>query len=374
MFRIEEVTNNKQRKQFVNFVVDLYKECPYFAPLFYGDELKMTKPSENPAFEKAHARFFLAYDEADCVVGRVCVMVQFEYNEKVKTKYLRFTRMDFIDDMKVSKLLYDKMVEIAKEEGMEYIHGPLGFSDFDQEGLMISGFDTCPTASNAYQYEYYKKHFEALGFGKETDWFEYQIAIPKEVDEKYITLSKLVAEKYHLTEVSYGKTSKIVKNYGKEIFELLDRCYGDLHGFVSVEDKTRDNLIDAFALAVDTRFTSIIMNEQGKMIGLGLCLSSLFEALQKCNGHLFPFGFVHVIKAIKNPKVLELAFLAIDEEYRNKGVNAMIMAKIIPACIENNIVYAESNLQLEDNAKIHAVFKNFEMKNHRNRRCMVKKI
>ncbi|MEG1805129.1 MAG: GNAT family N-acetyltransferase [Clostridia bacterium] len=374
MFRIEEVTTKKQRKQFVDFVVELYKGCPQYVPQLRGDEMRLATPKENPAFEKAHAKYFLVYDEADCVVGRMCAMVQFGYNEKVNKKYLRFTRMDFIDDKKVSKLLYDKMVELAKAEGMEYIHGPLGFSDFDQEGLVVEGYDTTPTASNVYHYEYYKKHLEELGFEKEVDWLEFKIAIPTEVDEKYFNISKIISEKYHLKEAAIGTKSQIIKNYGVQLFELLDRCYGDLHGFVPVDDKTRDNLIDAFAMAADPRFMSIICNEEGKMIGLGLCLSSLSEALKKNKGRLFPFGFVPVLQAIKNPKILELAFIAIDEEYRNKGVNAMIMAKIIPACIENKIVYAESNCQLEDNVKIRAFFKNFDMENHRRRRCYVKKI
>lgn len=370
MFTIEEIKNKKQMKAFVDFANDLYKGVPQYVPPIYGDEVGLINPKKNPSILNCKARFWVCKDDKGEIVGRIGGILQPAYNENEGRKTIRFTRFDVIDNIEITKLLFNEIYKFAKEEGMEQIHGPLGFNDFEREGLVVEGFQYIVTSQNEYNFEYYKTHLEKLGFIKEADWLEYRILVPDGPDERYERISEVVMKRYNLHEATEGlNTAKVVNKYIDQIFDLLNDCYGKLHGYVPITEEVQKQLATSFKLAINKDFISLVCDENDNLVALGVALSSLSFSLQKCGGKLFPIGFIPMLKTLKKPKVLELAFIAVKEEYRKLGVNAVVMNKILKSAVKNNIPYAESNCVLENNLPMQAVWAKWDKVNHRRRRC-----
>lgn len=374
MFIIEEILTKKQMKEFVDFKLKLYKNCKQFVPRFYNDEVNLNNPKKNPSFAYTESKFWLCRNEKGEVVGRTAAILQPEYNKKSGKRYMRFTRLDFYDNEEIVNILVDTVVDYALEKGMELVHGPLGYDDFDTEGMVVSGFQYPVTFSVAgYNYSYYPRQLERLGFVKEADWQEYRVIVPSEIDKRYVDLGKLVARRYNLHEVVANNISarKVIEKYGMAIFKLLNECYSHLHGFVTISDEMARTMIESFKIAVDARYLSLIADENDNLVALGVMLPSLAKGIKKCNGKLFPFGFIPVLKSMKHPQNLEAAFIAITDKYKSKGVNAMIFTRIIENAIEAEIPFAESNCILDDNSRMQAIWAKFDSIKHRRRRCYV---
>lgn len=372
MFSIEEVLTKKQMKAFVDFANDLYKKVPQYVPPIYSDEVNLIDPMKNPSLKNCTARFWLCKDEKGQIVGRIGAILQPTYNEKVNQKYIRFTRFDVIDNIEITKLLFNEVYKFAKEEGMDKVHGPLGFNDFEREGLVVDGFEYIVTSQNEYNFEYYKTHLEKLGYAKEADWLEYRILVPDGPDEHYERVSNLVMKRYNLHEGTKGlTTAQVVNRYADKIFALLNDCYGKLHGYVPITKEVEHQLAASFKLAINKDYISLVCDKDDNLIALGVALSSISYPLQKCGGKLFPFGFIPMLRTLHHPKVLELAFIAVDEKYRQKGVNAVVMNQILKNAVKHHIPYAESNCILEYNYSMQAVWTKWDHVNHRRRRCYV---
>ncbi len=372
MFVIEEVKTKRQMKQFVDFANDLYKNVPQYVPPIYGDEVGLISVKTNPSLNTCTARFWMCKDKNGNVVGRIGAILQPVYNERVSGKFMRFTRFDVIDNIEITKLLFDEVLKYAREEGMEKIHGPLGFNDFEREGLVVQGFQYRVTSSNEYNFPYYMEHLEKLGFVKEADWFEYRLLAPDAPDERYEKLAKYVGEKYKLHDGTIGlSTGQIVSRYADKIFDLLNECYGELHGYVYITKEVQKQLAASFRFAVKNDFISLILDENDELIALGIALSSMSKPLKTFNGHLFPFGFIPMLFTLQHPKELELAFIAVKENYRRKGVHVMVMNKLMNSAVKWGIHYAESNCILEYNEKMRNIWEKWDHVNHRKRRCYV---
>ncbi len=373
MIQVVEVKSKREMRKFVDFPLRLYKNCPQQVPALYGDELALFD-KKNPYYYDSEARFFLAYKDGK-VVGRIAGIISHAYNEKMGTKYIRFSRFDTIDDPEVTKALFAAVEAYGKEKGMTQIHGPLGFNDFDKEGMMIEGFEHETTFANVYNYSYYPVHLEALGFKKEADWLEFKIYMPKDGRHPRIErIGAAVMKRYKLRDVAKDYSlSKIVDKYGKKIFEHLVECYGHLHGYVPISDPVRDATIKMFKTAINPDFMSVIVNEKDEIIGFGLAFPSIADALRLCNGKLFPFGFIPVLYRMKHPKFLELALIAVRNEYRGMGINAAIISRILESARKHKIEYCESNLELESNTKVQGLWDElFHKEQHKRRRCFVK--
>jgi len=372
---VRPISSKKEMNQFVKFRIDLYKESPYAIPPLYMDDLATLDPKKNPAFEFCEAQCFLAFDD-DKIVGRICAMINHRANEVWKTQSGRFGFLDFIDNEEVSKALFAAAEAWVKAKGMHHIHGPLGFTDMDQEGMLIEGYDQIGTMATIYNYPYYVTHIEKLGYKQDADWVEYKIMIPDAIPEKHRRISEIVMNKYNLRILKYTSTSKLIKDgYGQKLFDLVNSSYSHLYGFTPLTQKQIEYYIKMYISMLKLDFLTLVVDESNELIGMGVAMPSLSKALQKAQGKLFPFGFIHILKALKmkNP-IIDLLLIAVRKDYQSKGVNALMFYDFIPYLNKGGVKYAESNPELLENEKVQSQWEYFENVNHKRRRAYIKAV
>jgi len=370
---IREVTTKKELKKFIWFGINLYKDCEFAAPpLMMDDLLNLTKGS-NPALDFCETAYFLAY-RGDEIVGRIAAIINPVANETWKEKHARFGWVDFIDDEEVTKALFGAAEKWAKSKGMNAIHGPLGFTDFDHEGLLVEGFDKLGTLATIYNYPYYPVHIEKNGYAKDIDWKEYLITVPEVFPEKYFRIADIVKEKYKLTPKRFKSRKEVVDNYAQKIFDLLNLCYSHLYGFTKLNDKQIHFYIKLYFSFFRLDTVSIVVDEKDDVVALGIAMPSFTKALQKAKGHLFPFGWYYMLRALKKNDLVDLYLMAVHPDYQNKGVNSIVFADIMPNAAKNGYKFAESNPELETNTRMSSQWGSFEYVNHKLRRVYIKHI
>lgn len=378
--RIKKVTTSKELKQFIRFNYELYKDNEFSVPELLEDMLDTFNPAKNAAYEFCEADLFLAERNGE-IVGRVACIINHKANATWQTKNARFGWIDFVDDLEVSRALLNQAEEWGKQKGCDKIIGPMGFTDLDPEGMLIEGFDKLSTMATIYNYPYYPKHLEHWGYEREIDWVERKIFVPvngHEADqERYFNVARRMGERLKL-RVRKFKTVKELKTdgYVYKIFDVVNRAYAPLFGFSELTRKQVDKYADEYLKLLDLRLLTVVENEEGEPIGMGVCMPSLARALQKAKGKLLPFGWWHLLKALKfkKSKVVELLLIAVLPEYQNKGVNALMFADIIPIAKELGFEYAESNPQLETNQPTQDQWKALDNEVHKRRRCFQKSL
>ena len=371
MIEIKEVKTAKQRKLFVDFPTKLYKGVKQYVHPLRSSELELFNPKKNVSFEDCEAIYFLAYKDGE-LVGRIAGIIQRLYNNKVNEKRVRFTRFDAINDKEVAKALFDSVENWARLKGMNIVHGPMGFNDLDREGMLIEGFDEIATFEEAYNFDYYKNLMEYCGYQKETDWVEFNLTIPKQLDPKINALADAVMKKYKLKNAPKGRKGAFIKRYQKGIFKLLDEAYGPLYGVVPYTDKVRKQVIDQFRLFISLDFISIIVDENDDLVAFGFAIPSLSEVVNKYEGRLNLRSLFPFLKAIKKPTQLDLALIAVKPEWQSRGVPALIIREMLASFIGHGIKSCETNLNLEDNVHIIQLWKHFDHRQHKRRRSWIK--
>lgn len=371
---IKEISSPSELKSFVKFGIELYKNNPYYIPPLISEEVATLRKDKNPAFgEECEAKYFIACKRGK-IVGTIAGIINHRANRIWKNKLARFGFVDFIEDEEVSKALFDAVENWAKSKGMEGLQGPMGFTDFDHQGMLIEGFDQLGTMATIYNYEYYPEHLEKLGFEKSYDSKEFKIWIPEGVPEKHKRISEIVMKKYGLT-IRKFKNKKAIMPYARKVFELLNDAYTPLVNFVPLSKRQIDHYVDMYIpLLRYENVVSIIKEDTDEMVGIGICIPSLAKAMQKAKGKFFPFGFFHLLKALKGKNdVVDLYLVGVAPEYQSKGVNALLFYDLIPVFIRNGYVYAESNPELEMNERVQSQWEYFERVHHKTRRVYVKK-
>ncbi|MBQ9514389.1 MAG: N-acetyltransferase [Clostridia bacterium] len=357
MIEIKEVNTRKEKKIFANYPLILYKDCPYFVPSLFGDEMAILNPKKNYNLATNKCKAFLAYRDGE-LVGRIAGLINYKDNELTGKNYIRFSRFDCINDLEVFSALIGAVEKFGKENGMNIIHGPWGFNDTDREGMLTYGFNERSTYATYYNYPYCHENMEKLGFFDESKWIERNFEIPAQMDEKVDRISAKLMEKYSFTDlVKVMSIRKIVKKYGAKFFETFNEAYAHLDGFTPVVGKAQKNVLKQFATIINRRYASILLDKDGDIAGFGIVLPSICDALIKSKGRLFPFGFIRVLKSIRKPKELECALIAVKEKYKNSGINAIIINNVGKHIIEDKIERIESNPMLEHNFNIQAQWK-----------------
>ena len=375
MIEIIPVNSKKLLKKFVDFQPKLYKGCPQYVPPLRSDEIAvMTLGKSVHLGEDATAQCFLAVKDGE-IVGRVAGIIQYNYNKKFNQKRARFSRFDCINDIEVARALTDAVENWAIKQGMDSIHGPLGFNDLEREGLLVDGFDKISTFETQYSYPYYKDLLEQLGYKKDVDWLEYQIHLPNKIDERNHKLSSVVAKRLNLHEVEERNKKRLIKKYYEKIFDVLDEAYGDLYATVPLTEKVRKGLLSQFKLVIDVDFISILVDKDDNVVAVGIAFPAINEGVQKANGKLFPFGFVPILKSLKKVNVVDLALIGVRKDYQSKGVTSIIFNNMLQRFIDRGVTMAETNCQLEDNYKVQALFtKVYDSTLARRRRAYVKQL
>ncbi len=365
-------TDRDQLSQYVQFPIDLYRDNACYVPPLVIDQIATLTPEGNPAFDFCEAQSFMAFDNGE-PVGTITAIINRAANEKTGKRQMRFGFMDFIDNEEVVDGLIDAVAEWGRERGMTEMVGPVGFTDLDQEGMLIEGFDEMGTMATIYNYPYYVRHFERLGFEKDADWVEYRISVPDSIPEKHTRIGEIVMRKYGLSVKKFTSRSKIRKEYGRAIFELINEAYADLYGFVPLTDRQIEHYINIYIGVLRLEDVTLIVDKDEKLVALGISMPSMSEALRKSRGKLFPFGWYHLLRAIKgHTDVVDLLLVAVKPEYQSKGVNALIFNDLIPRYNAHGYKFAESNVELEGNESVQKQWEYFERRQHRRRRAWKK--
>lgn len=368
---IKEVSSQKELRQFVRYPNELYKDSAFYVPTLESGDLAALDPKKNHAFEFCEGKYWMAYDGQGHIVGRIAGIINRQYNEKTGIDFARFGFMDFIDDDEVVDALFDTVEAWAREKGMKVMNGPLGFLEFDASGVLVEGFDELPTAYGKYNFPYYEPQLLRRGYVKDTDWVEYSVTMPDDISDWFSRTAKLVATRYKLHQADISSKKKMV-SYFPQCIELLNETYRELHGFSELSKGQADDLIAQFVPNLNTDFVSIILDEDDKPVAFGISMPSLSRAMQKANGKLFPFGFIHILHAIRHNDTLDLLLIGIDEKYKGKGVNAMIFDKIAPFIKSYGIRHLETTRELEDNTSVQNMWNRFETRLHKRARCYKK--
>lgn len=373
---IKKVTSKDDLMKFIQFGIDLYKGNDYFVPPLIYDERATLNRSKNPAFDHCDATYFLAY-RGDEIVGRIAAIINHKSNERWNQKHARFGFVDFIDDNDVVDSLFGAAESWSRARGMEKIHGPLGFTDLDHEGMLIEGFDRMGTMATIYNYPYYKDQIERVGYVKDKDWVEFLIQIPPEVPDRFARMADVVKKRFGLTVKHLQKKEEIYP-YAKEMFVLINRAYKDLYGYVELTDKQIDYYVDMYIPMIRLDFVTLVLRQtDNKLVGVGIGLPSMSIGLRKAKGRFIPNGWYHLYKALKgngHGGILDLLIIAVDPEYQGKGVNALMFNEFIPAANKLGMTVAESNVELEDNSKVHSLWNGLEVEQHKRRRAYIKNL
>ena len=373
--QIRKVSNRKELKVFARFGNKLYKGNKYYVPSMPMDDMNTLDPEKNGAFEFSEAELYLAYKDGE-VAGRVAAIINHQANEAWKVKQVRFGWIDFIDDLEVSAALLDAVAAFGKSRGMDQIVGPLGFTDFDPEGMLVEGFDRLSTMALIYNYPYYPEHMKKHGYVKETGWVEYRITLPEVMPENHIRFSESIKERYGLKVRKLSRRQIRKEDYGRKLFKLINETYCVLYGYSLLSDRQIDQYVDLYLSLVDTDMLTFVEDKNGDLIGAGISIPSLSEALQKCNGEIFPFGWWHLLKTMffKKPDTLDLLLIGVRPDYQSKGVNSLIFCDLFQNYKRLGFKYAETNANLETNAKVQAMWNPFEKELHKRRWVFGKEI
>ena len=360
--------------RYVQFGIDLYRGNSCYVPPLIFDEVNTLLPEKNPAFEFCEAQSFMAYRD-NRPVGRITALVNHMLNEKTGRKEARFGFVDFVDDPEVSDALFEAAEQWARDKGMTEIIGPMGFSDMDHEGMLVEGFNEMGTMATIYNYPYYPGHVERLGYRKDTDWVEFRITIPDRLPEKMGRIAEIVLKKYDLRIIKYTSAKRIKADYGEALFRLINEAYADLYGYSPLTDSQIAYYIDMYLGILKLDYVSIVVDRNDELVGVGISMPSLSEALRKSGGKLFPLGWWHILKALrgKNP-VVDLMLIALKPEYQSKGVNSLFFYDLCNIFIRDGVKFAETNLELEENIHVQSQWEYFERRQHRRRRAYRKQL
>ena len=372
---IKEVTTRHQLRTFVNFPEKLYKDNPYYVPPLVFDQMDTLDQKKGAAQEFCDSKLYLAYKDGE-LAGRVAAIVNYKANEQWNHKEVRFGWIDFIDDREVSQALMDKVEEFGRAHGMESIVGPLGFTDFDPEGMLIDGYDVLSTMALIYNFPYYNDHMAAMGFEKDADWIEYKVTIPQECPERWERMFKIISQRanVHLRPL----TRKIIRkeDYGHKVFKCINDCYKDLYNFTVLPDHMAEKYLGFYLSILDLSYLSMVENEKGDLVAFGITMPSLAHALQKSRGKLFPFGWWYLAKSlfIKHEEGAEMLLVGVHPDYQNSGINALLFMDMFIKYHKKGVVWAESNAILETNLKNQGQFRDFNPECKKRRRSYIKKL
>ncbi len=370
---LREVQTKKDLQTFVRFPNLLYRDNPYFVPFLGADEMETFTRDKNPAYDFCDTKLFLAYKDGK-VAGRIAGLINRAYNKKWKQNALRFTRFDFIDDFEVSRALFDAVVAWGKELGFTRIMGPIGFTDMDHEGMLVEGFEEFNMSITFYNHPYYLEHMERLGLVKDIDWIEFRISVPDRPDERIRRIAEHQEKKYGLQRVVYHDRQVLYKE-AFEAFELIDQAFSVLYGTVPLTPEVIKHAVDGYIPLVKPEYICSVKDASGKIVGFGALVPSIAKALKKCDGELFPFGILRLLKALKGKNdTLEMFFVAVEPSYQSKGVPAIIIDTLTEVLIQNGVKYCETGPQLETNGAVHSLWGQFEKRQHKRRRCFAKEI
>ena len=375
MLEIKEIQPTKKNlKAFTKFQIDLYDGNPWYVPPLISDDVQTLSPSLNPAHDFCDQVLYMAYRDGK-VEGRIAGIINRQVNEKERERAARFGFIDFVDDPEVSAALLGAVEKWSRDKGMNKLIGPLGFTDLDHEGMLVEGFDELSTMATIYNYPYYPEHMERLGYRKESDWIEFLMEVPESIPDRFNRIADIVKRKFELRVLKYKSRKRVKKEYGHALFHLINESYKDLYQYSMLTERQIDYYIDQYLDLLNLDLLTLVVDRNDRLVAVGISMPSMSRALQKSRGRMLPLGWWHLLKGLKgkNDRV-DLLLVAVHPDYQNKGVNAILFQDLLPYYIAKGYRYAESNPEMETNAKVQRQWEAYNPRQHRRRRCYSKKL
>ena len=369
---IKEVNNRKTLKDFVELPYNLYKGNKYWVPSIKSGEKDLLLPEKNPAFNFSDVKFWVAYKNGDCV-GRIGAIVNKLWIEKEGKKKGRITRVEFIDDPDVTSSLFQTAEEWLRSKGMVSVHGPLGFSNLDHQGVLVEGHDWLPSVFSDYHHAYYRKHFEAQGYKKEVDWLEFRITFPEKLPEKSIKVANMIIKRYGLKIILFER-KKDLDPYKKKIMDLFNDAFAELFGTYPFTPEMKQFYIDKYFPILNPKFVKVILGKNDEIYGFILAMPSLSKAMQKAGGKILPFGWWHIMQALKYPQEMDLVLTGVKPEYQKLGIAALLTNELWKTANEAGIQFVETTGMLENNHVAIQMWKSYEHIQHKRKRCYMKEL
>lgn len=375
MVEIISVSGRRGLRKFIHFNYRLYKGNPYAVPELYFDLERTLNPKKNAAFEFCKAKYFMALKDGK-EVGRIAGIINDHANQRWQEKTVRFGWIDFVEDIEVAKALLEAVEDWGRENGMEKIEGPLGFADFDREGMLTEGFDQQSTIATPYNPPFYPKFMEQLGYQVGNKWLEMRITVPETLPERHAKIADFVMNRYKLHFVEFKSMKELAREWGYKMFEVFNKAYVDIYGFYPLSQGQIEQYIKQYISLVDRRMISLIANDRDEVVAVGIAMPSLSDACQKANGRLLPSGWWHLLKAMywKYSKVLDLLLLGVVPEYQSMGVNSILLEHMGQNFKKMGFQFAETNLEMESNTQVIAMWKAFDCKIHKRRCTFIKQL
>ena len=369
---IREVTSERELARFIRFPFELYEGNDCWVPPLLFDERNTLRRDKNPAFDFCEAKYWLAF-RGGKIAGRVAGIINRTYVETWHRRYARFGWIDFIDDPEVSRALLGTVEAWAEVRGMHAVHGPLGFTDMDREGMLVEGFHELGTMATMYNFPYYPAHLEGHGYAKDVDWVEFEVRTPETIPERAEQISRRVLERRRL-RILDARSARDFLPYAAAIFEVINAAYAKLYGFVPLTRRQIEFYTKQYFPNVVPDYVKILLDHEGHPAGFVIGMPSLSRALQKAKGRLFPFGIFHLLRALRHPKHVDLLIGAIRPDLQGSGADALLITELAATFIQNGILSAESNPELEKNLRVQGHWKHFKARQHKRRRCYIKRL
>ena len=369
---ILEVNSRKELKDFIAFPEKLYKDSPNWVNALWKDEYDTLLKEKNPAFEYCEAWYFVAKNGNE-TVGRVAAIVNHNANRDWNEKYMRFGWLDFVDDPEVSAALMGKVEELAVKLEMTAVNGPFGFTDMDREGMLVDGFENRGSFTTLYNFPYYRDHLERLGYLKDADWHQREYDVPGEVPDKLRQYSQIIKKRYNVRLLE-PVSRKRLRKYGIGLFEAYNKAFVPLYGFSPLTQRQIESYVDQFLPMINFDLIAIVINNEDKVVAFAITMPNISLALKKCRGKLFPFGFLHILKALKSYEFVDMLMIGVVPEYQQKGLNAVIFDHLNTNFIKLGVKKVVANPQLDNNTAVQNIFDYYEGKPFMTRRCFIKVI
>lgn len=370
MIEIKEAITRKEMKQFILFPFKLYKNDKNWVPPLITGEWNTFSRKKNPAFAHSEAAYFLAFKNGE-VVGRIAAIINHKANSHWNDYRTRFGWFSFIDDLEVSKALLDAAEKWGNDKGMKGLHGPLGFTDMDSEGMLIEGFHNLPAITSAYNYPYFPVHMEKLGFSKATDWVQFKFNASQPVPEKVEKINQTVMQKYNL-KVYIPQKKRGLFAYARKFFHTLNQSFVNLYGFSELSDEQIDAYIKSYLSFARPELICFVLDESDNVVGFGISFPSLSRAFQKARGRLFPFGFIHILKALRHFDTVDLYMTGVHPDWQKRGIHSLYYTAMNKQYIKYNIKTAISTGQLETNINAVGIWDNYQKEPYFRTRCYIK--
>lgn len=370
---IRKVESKGDLKAFVIFPETLYAGNPNWVPSPVFDEIRTLSRDVNPAFEFCEAEYWTAWKDGR-MVGRIAGIIHHRYIEKWGNKFARFGWLDFIEDFEVARALMETVEAWAASKGLDGVHGPLGFTDLDREGMLVEGFDERSTMATYYNHSYYPEYMERLGYGKDADWIEFLITMPDSIPEKLLRVNEILTKRSGVRLHEWKSRKELVAKFGEQLFHLMDEAYADLYGTTALSEKQVRTYIKQYLGFVDPRFTKVLVDEKGDLAAFAITAPNVSDALNVSRGRMLPFGWLRLLLAMRNPTVIDMMLVAVRPEYKSRGIVAILMTALNKSGMDSGVKFAETNPELETNTAVQSLWKDYPKRQHKRRRVYLKRL